>query len=441
MVFKKSALVVSFLVASAIAYAEEPEFLYREIHGSETYEPAGHLAFSHDGSMLVSGGSSLRVWDMDSRQVVFSMTESNGVDLPYIDHVAFVPGDSLIVVSATEGNQYISGIFRSDTGEFVNAYSLSPLVYSPDGSKIAGVTEWGTMYAWSREAWDEVALEDTLWSFDEDGHTDDDVTSLVFSPDGSILASGGEDARVFLLNSTTGEVIHSLDMHENTGRRSRIRSILFSSDGSTLITSGDEFIYEWDVATGDLEHRISKRGASGLSLSNDDKILIYKVTDISIRNRDTRKYMATLGTPLIASNIALSPDNRILARSGVGFIDQGDSVVAVAYVELWDMSPYIDIPEVPTFVQTVGETPTEFTLGQNYPNPFNAETTIKFELPYLGKVPLGIYNSTGALVRRVYVRGKGEYVWNGTNNRGHQVASGVYVYKLGHQRNKMTLLR
>jgi len=79
-------------------------------------------------------------------------------------------------------------------------------------------------------------------------------------------------------------------------------------------------------------------------------------------------------------------------------------------------------------------TPGTFSLLQNYPNPFNPETTIKFSIPVAGFARLEIYNLLGELVRTLFVGemnpGEHSFVWDGKNDRGVVMPSGVYVYKL-----------
>ncbi len=75
-----------------------------------------------------------------------------------------------------------------------------------------------------------------------------------------------------------------------------------------------------------------------------------------------------------------------------------------------------------------------FRLAQNYPNPFNPTTTIEYSLPQHGNVNLSIYNVKGELVKTLYNgwnhRGTHEATWNGTNNAGESVSTGVYIYTL-----------
>lgn len=76
--------------------------------------------------------------------------------------------------------------------------------------------------------------------------------------------------------------------------------------------------------------------------------------------------------------------------------------------------------------------PASYSLSQNYPNPFNPFTTIKYQIPEDVHVAISIYNSLGQLVRTLVneAQSAGEYevVWDGTDNNGLRVSSGVYIY-------------
>ncbi|MFQ5771548.1 MAG: FlgD immunoglobulin-like domain containing protein [bacterium] len=115
------------------------------------------------------------------------------------------------------------------------------------------------------------------------------------------------------------------------------------------------------------------------------------------------------------------------------------------------------VPEITT--EPVAETnlpqPKAIALQQNYPNPFNPITEIRFELPNAVQISLKIYNLLGeeirTLVKRNMEAGFHAVKWNGKNNLGREVASGVYIYRMEvqsqdseavfSQMRKMTLLR
>ncbi len=78
--------------------------------------------------------------------------------------------------------------------------------------------------------------------------------------------------------------------------------------------------------------------------------------------------------------------------------------------------------------------PGEFALHQNFPNPFNPSTEIRFDLPEAGKVNLAIYNLMGQKIRTLssgeMTPGYHSIVWDGTNDLGSQVATGMYFYAI-----------
>lgn len=93
--------------------------------------------------------------------------------------------------------------------------------------------------------------------------------------------------------------------------------------------------------------------------------------------------------------------------------------------------------------------PENFVLLQNYPNPFNPQTAIRFGLPEETQVQLVVTDLLGRVVRSLvnsdFEAGYHSVVWDGKNNAGHEVPSGVYLYQIvaGTFRNqkKLTLLK
>lgn len=89
-----------------------------------------------------------------------------------------------------------------------------------------------------------------------------------------------------------------------------------------------------------------------------------------------------------------------------------------------------------------------FSLSQNYPNPFNSNTCLRYNLNTPGQVELSIYNLLGKEVRTLIKQhlSAGEYktIWDGTDEFGKEVSSGIYiaVLKSSHvqQSIKLTLI-
>ncbi len=116
---------------------------------------------------------------------------------------------------------------------------------------------------------------------------------------------------------------------------------------------------------------------------------------------------------------------------------------------------YLPIPRDSIFSQLVSidgeEAPIPDNISLfNHPNPFNAFTTISFDLPKAGKVRLAIYDIAGREIKRLiegnHEAGPHSVIWNGQNNNGQIVSSGIYFYQLSINGNrsatkKMILLK
>jgi hypothetical protein len=86
--------------------------------------------------------------------------------------------------------------------------------------------------------------------------------------------------------------------------------------------------------------------------------------------------------------------------------------------------------------------PRHFKLYPNYPNPFNPATTIQYELQQSSLVSLNIYNLLGQKIRTLFNQsqsaGKHDVIWNGKNDEGVPVSSGVYLYRLECNNSSLT---
>jgi hypothetical protein len=107
----------------------------------------------------------------------------------------------------------------------------------------------------------------------------------------------------------------------------------------------------------------------------------------------------------------------------------------VAYYDDFSLNGVDIVTSVKETPRPIGELiPTEYQLLQNYPNPFNPATIITYDLPASGPVRLEVFNLVGqkvsTLVNEEQYAGKWTIKWNGTDDLGTAVASGVYFYRL-----------
>ena len=156
---------------------------------------------------------------------------------------------------------------------------------------------------------------------------------------------------------------------------------------------------------------------------------------------------AIIGQSSINTN--LNTVNVLLSGFSYHYIRDIDSDGIVdRYHHMWDILQWLNNnPDEPVAVKPNTR---KTKLDQNYPNPFNPTTTIKYTLRDQAHVSLRVYNVAGQLVRTLVDEvQKPDAVtpihWNGTNNAGQMVSSGVYFYKLVtkdfSQTKKMVLLK
>jgi hypothetical protein len=142
----------------------------------------------------------------------------------------------------------------------------------------------------------------------------------------------------------------------------------------------------------------------------------------------------------ITPTLATTPDTYDLA------------IIAVANLKQKDTTHITLIVQEMTDVDDEGDqliTPDKFALFQNQPNPFNPETEISYYLSEACEVRLTIYNILGRRVKTLFedyqTPGMKTLVWDGRDDRGAQLGSGVYFYRLQagefNQTRKMTLIK
>ena len=95
-------------------------------------------------------------------------------------------------------------------------------------------------------------------------------------------------------------------------------------------------------------------------------------------------------------------------------------------------------PEEPVSTQVSGT----FQLYKAYPNPFNPMTAISFNLPEVTRVEIVIYDLVGREVwksaKMNYTAGSHSIIWNGTNQAGKPVGTGMYIVKLNSNKYSAT---
>ncbi len=114
------------------------------------------------------------------------------------------------------------------------------------------------------------------------------------------------------------------------------------------------------------------------------------------------------------------------------YIDGHEMQICELFADSSGIQSFTIIPGTPK--REIGPLPSKFSLAQNYPNPFNSNTTIMFEIPEAANVEITIYDILGrrvtTLIDEKMSAGSHSRIWNGTNQAGQTISSGVYFYLL-----------
>lgn len=230
--------------------------------------------------------------------------------------VAFSPRGNLLASGGVDRTVKLwdlkTGTVQSSLGP--HAGKVEALAISPDGTRLATVTEVGDGVPGEVKLWD---LSTGTLRADLRGHADG-VNCVAFSADGSMLATGDRAGQIRLWEvdaaATKGEIPKA---HGDS-----IRTLAFTPDGKSLVSgSWDHEARLWDVQS--RRERIVFRGHAegiwGLSISPDGALLATASSDHTVKLWDLRTGAERRTLPAHArevSSVAFSPDGRLLATGG-----------------------------------------------------------------------------------------------------------------------------
>lgn len=293
---------------------------YRSIRILEGHRGAvTAIQFTLDSMSLASASTDNKVnlWDIDSGQIVRSFR----VDFHDMAILSFSFDAMLLVGENTSGT---ISLWQTETGELLQTFervhgSSTAFCFSTNSKTIAIVSENKSVYLW------EIANRAPLAQPQEMNGVI--ISSLQFSPDGSMMASAMDNGSIRLGETTTNKMLRELKGHKNT-----VRTLHFSTDGQLLASGSlDKSVRLWEIASGKMLRVFEghQTHINTVSFSPDKACLASAGADKTIRCWDLKSGKASRvlsGNVNTISALHISANGKKLAAGGLS-----------AQVKLWEL--------------------------------------------------------------------------------------------------------
>lgn len=207
------------------------------------------IAWSADGSLLASGtqgASTIRIWNAANGELLRTL---DGHD-SWIRALAFSPDGTLLASGSADMSIRLWNVADGAEMERMTGHTgwVSNVAFSPDGQQLISSSRDGTVRQWEIDT----GRENKSFAFKLGTSPTTNMqflaTGLAVAPDGKLIAVGGTDGIVHVLDASTGEEQRQLRGHEDWVV---LRGLLFAPDGKSVISASlDGTIRVWDVAAG-----------------------------------------------------------------------------------------------------------------------------------------------------------------------------------------------
>jgi hypothetical protein len=416
------ASVACAMSATAFAQPAVPNVVWSRPAGAET------VAFSPNGEFVASGGLQSRnpfalgrvdLWAAsDGAQLAHAETHGETGAIGYTEDVAFSP-DGLTLASAN-GSTYcgaIGGCASDRPGLFlwgvpslvpgsgrVDLTPASALGYSPDGSVIAVAYYHDNAGADRTHGATDLA---TLQEFPGHQHRANDVA---WSPDGSLIASVGDDGYLRLWIAETGSLALTL-FHGDHAQGGEPVSVAFSPDGALIATAGDGYSLRtkvWRVSDGELVHDLDAQitptsyGRNVVAFTPNGSYLVGGFQQYVSRDhwRGRIRFWSVATGEVVADYAESGPAPNFGGVTSLAFSPAQDH--RFAYTVRGEVKVAETALSLSTPVLDVTPRALEVRVGEALPNPARSSVTVTVEVASAQDVRAALFDALGRRVAKLF---------------------------------------
>ena len=419
-----------------IAVGQDPWIELRDIYTGEAIAQfdyySGHttIAFSQTGKRIAAQRLVLDIGNPENREVLDELGYSS---------IAFSAGDAYL---ASTGEDNLIHLWEQQDGKYIYYYTLhSPVkgaptfIPSPDGALLLAVVNPKKVAVWELREQPQRLL---ILELDARG-------TIHFSGDGRYLFANSEEGLQIWDWREQKRIQHPpLPNYLAVSRDSSVLLTLNYETGQMLIWDGRSLLppepavpsdvnRDGIVNVLDLVQAAAQFGQIGTDLSGDVN------GDGKVDVSDLGHIGSRLGEIAAASALPIAGSNPTVDYHASTVKRQFQALAVLESLSLPSRGAHIARNLLKTWLSRMEPSVTETKLLPNYPNPFNPETWIPYQLAEAARVQIRIYDVVGHLVRELDLGTKlaGSYLskpqaayWDGGNDMGEAVSSGVYFYTL-----------